>query len=212
MLKVMRQSFQQLKWVLWFVVFVFIAFIFVDWGMGRVRGEKAGSGEIATVNGGRITAVDFNRQFQQTQERYRQMYRDNWSPALAKALDLPNQVLNGMIDRRMLVDVAHSSGVRVSDAELAEKIQAVPSFQKDGQFIGAKEYRNLLAANGFTADQFERDFRDDMMIEKFNRLVAASLVVPDSQVADQFARQNEKAKIDYVLISPDHFGAAAAPK
>ena len=211
MLKVMRQSFQQLKWILWFVVFVFVAFIFVDWGMGRVRGERATSGEIATVGGSRITAVDFSRQYQQAQERYRQMYKDNWTPALAKALDLPNQVLNGMIDRKMLIEAARRGGVRVSDAELADKIQSLPALQRNGQFIGANEYSNLLASNGMTPDQFERDFRDDMMIEKYNRLVAASLMVPDSEVENQFARQNQKAKIDYVLISPDHFEAGAAP-
>ncbi len=211
MLKVMRQSFQQLKWILWFVVIVFVAFIFVDWGMGRVRGDKSASGEIATVNGDRITSVDFNRQYQQTQDRYRQMYKDNWSPALAKALDLPNQVLNGMIERRMLVDAAKKGGVRVTDSELAEKIQSLPALQKNGQFIGAKEYSSLLAANGMTADQFEHDFREDLMIEKFNRLVGASLIVPDSEVENQFARQSQKAKIDYALISPDHFEAGAPP-
>lgn len=209
MLKVMRQSFQQLKWILWFVVFVFVAFIFVDWGMGKVRGERATSGEIATVGGERITAVDFSRQYQQAQDRYRQMYKDNWTPALAKALDLPNQVLNGMIDRRMMIDAAVRSGVRVDDGELADKIQSLPALQRNGQFIGAREYSSLLAANGLTATQFERDFRDDMMIEKYNRLVAASLIVPDSEVESQFARQSEKAKIDYVLISPDHFQAGA---
>ena len=211
MLKVMRQSFQQLKWILWFVVFVFVAFIFVDWGMGRVRGDRTTSGEIATVNGERITSVDFNRQYQQTQDRYRQMYKDNWSPALAKAMDLPNQVLNGMIERRMLVDAAKTSGVRVSDAELSEKIQSMPALQRNGQFIGAKEYSSLLAANGMTPDQFERDFREDLMIDKFNRLVGASLVVSDSDVESQFARQSQKAKIDYVLISPDHFEASTPP-
>jgi peptidyl-prolyl cis-trans isomerase D len=211
MLKMMRQSFQHLKWILWFVVIVFVAFIFVDWGMGKVRGDKATSGEIATVNGDRITAVDFSRQYQQTQDRYRQMYKDNWSPALAKALDLPNQVLNGMIERRMLIDAARKSGVRVTDAELAEKIQSLPALRRNGDFIGAKEYSSLLAANGMTADQFERDFRDDLMLEKFNRLVSASLMISDSDVQSQFARQSQKAKIDYVLISPDHFGASAPP-
>jgi peptidyl-prolyl cis-trans isomerase D len=211
MLKMMRQSFRHLKWILWFVVIVFVAFIFVDWGMGRVRGDRSASGEVATVGGERITAVDFSRQYQQTQERYRQMYKDNWTPALAKALDLPNQVLNGMIERRMLIDAARRSGVRVSDAELSEKIQSLSALQRNGQFIGAREYSNLLAANGMTPDQFERDFRADMLIEKYNRLVAASLIVPDSEVESQFARQSEKAKIDYVLISPDHFEASAAP-
>ena len=34
MLKLMRDSFQQLKWILIGIVAIFILFIFVDWGIG----------------------------------------------------------------------------------------------------------------------------------------------------------------------------------
>lgn len=213
MLKVMRRSFQQLKWVLWFVVLIFVAFVFVDWGMGRVRGDKATSGEIASIQGQPITAVDFDRQYRQTEERYRQMYKGNWSPSLARAMDLPNQVLNGMIDRRMLLEAARHSGLRVSDAELAERLQALPAFQRNGQFVGASEYASVLASYGLTVDQFERGYREDMMIEKFNALVAASLVVPEEKLKSRFEAQSEKAKIEYVLVPPGKLAStpAAAP-
>ncbi|HET7453287.1 MAG TPA: peptidyl-prolyl cis-trans isomerase [Thermoanaerobaculia bacterium] len=209
MLKVMRRSFQQLKWILWFVVIVFVAFVFVDWGMGRVRGDKTATGEIASVHGEPITAVDFDRQYKQTEDRYRQMYKGSWSPALAKAMDLPNQVLNGMIERRMLIDAAQRSGLRVSDAELAERLQAMPAFQRNGQFIGGAEYANVLASYGLTVDQFEREYREDMMIEKFNALVAASLVIPEETLKSRFEAQSEKAKIEYVLVPPAKLAAAA---
>ena len=210
MLKVMRRSFQHLKWVLWFVVVVFVAFIFVDWGMGRVRGDKTSSGEIASIHGEPITAVDFDRQYKQTEDRYRQMYKGNWSPALARAMDLPNQVLNGMIERRMLLESAQRSGLRVSDSELADRIQAMPAFQRNGQFVGASEYASVLASYGLTVEQFEHGYREDMLIEKFNALVAASLVVPDDRLKSQFEAQNEKAKIEYVLIPSARLAAAAA--
>jgi peptidyl-prolyl cis-trans isomerase D len=210
MLKVMRRSFQHLKWILWFVVIVFVAFVFVDWGMGRVRGDRTSTGEIATIHGEPITAVDFDRQYKQTEDRYRQMYKGNWSPALAKAMDLPNQVLNGMIERRMLLESAQRSGLRVPDAELAERIQAMPAFQRNGQFIGSSEYANVLASYGLTVEQFERGYREDMLIEKFNALVAASLVVPEERLKSQFEAQSEKAKIEYVLIPSAKLAAAAA--
>lgn len=201
MLKVMRQSFRHLKWVLWFVVFVFIAFIFVSWGRGGMGNDKA-TGDVATIRGEPITSVDFNRQYRQTEDRYRQMYKGNWTPALAKAMDLPNQVLNGMIERRMLLEMAQRNGLRVSDAELAERIQAMPAFQKNGQFAGPSEYAAALASFGYTVEQFERGMREDIEIEKLNALVAASLVVPDSRLKDQFEAQSEKAKIEYVAIPP----------
>ncbi len=212
MLKVMRQSFHQLKWTLWAVVIVFVAFIFVDWGMGRTGGTKFSSGEIARVGGDSISEMDFNRQYQTTLDRYRQMYKANWSPSLVKALDLPKQVLNGMIDRRMMLEAARRAGIRVGDAELSEKIRALSAFRdKSGGFIGAAAYSGLLAANGYTVEEFERQMREDLILEKYNRLVSESLVIPDSALQDQFARQNEKAKIDYVLLSPDKFGAASEP-
>ena len=211
MLKVMRRSFQQLKWILWFVVIVFVAFVFVDWGMGRVRGDKTSTGEIASVHGEPITAVDFDRQYRQTEDRYRQMYKGNWSPALAKAMDLPNQVLNGMIERRMLLEAAQRSGLRVSDAELSERLQALSAFQRNGQFIGSAEYASVLASYGMTVEQFERGYREDMLIEKFNALVAASLVVPEETLKSRFEAQNEKAKIEYVLVPPARLAAAASP-
>jgi peptidyl-prolyl cis-trans isomerase D len=213
MLKVMRQSFHQLKWTLWAVVGIFIAFIFVDWGMGRTGSStKFNSGEMARIGDQTISSVDFNHQYQVTLDRYRQMYKAKWSPSLLKALDLPNQVLNQMISRRMMLDEARRSGLKVSDAELSEKIRSFSSFRdKSGEFVGASAYASLLAANGYQVEEFEREMRDDMVLEKFNRLVAESLIIPDSVVQEQFARQNEKAKIEFVLLPPDKFGAAPQP-
>ena len=201
MLKVMRQSFQQLKWVLWFVVFVFVAFIFVSWGRGGLGNDRT-TGEVASVRGEPITAVDFDRQYRQTEERYRQMYKGSWTPSLARAMDLPNQVLNGMIERRLLLETARKNGLTVSDRELAEKIQSMPAFQKNGEFVGSAAYADVLAANGLTVEQFERGFREDLAIEKLNGLVAASLVIPDAQLKEQFEAQNEKAKIEFVAVPP----------
>jgi len=210
MLKVMRRSFQHLKWILIFVIVVFVAFIFVDWGMGRSGGARTGNGDVASVHGDPITSVDFDRQYRQAEERYRQMYRGNWSPALARAMDLPNQVLNGMIERKMLLEAAHRTGVRVSDEELAEKIQGMAPFQKNGQFVGAAEYASVLASYGMTVDQFERGYREDMMMDKYAALVGASLVIPEDRLKSQWEAQNEKAKIEYVLIPSGKLAPAAS--
>lgn len=209
MLKVMRQSFSHLKWILWFVVFVFIAFIFVSWGKGGTGGPSVA--DIAQVGSEAISPVDFNRQLQQTQDRYRQIYKQNWTPALIKALDLPHQVVNGMIDHKIELEAARRAGLSVSDEELAQKIQAMAGFRRNGAFIGASEYAGVLAANGYTVEQFEREYREELLLDKFNRLLASSVIVPDAMVEEQFSKQNEKAKIDYILVPADKFGISAAP-
>jgi len=116
-----------------------------------------------------------------------------------------------MIERRMLLEMAQRNGLRVSDAELADRIQTMPAFQKNGQFAGSAEYAATLASYGYTVDQFERGMREDMSIEKLNQLVAASLVVPDSRLKDQFEAQSEKAKIEYVAIPPARLSTVQSP-
>ena len=60
MLKLMRDSFQQLKWILVAIVAVFILFIFVDWGAGGAGG-RAGDDRsyVARVNGETIAGPGF---------------------------------------------------------------------------------------------------------------------------------------------------------
>lgn len=211
MLKMMREGFKHLKWILWFTILIFVAFVFVDWGMGRVRGEKMDPGTVASVGGDRLATVDFSRELQQQQDRYRQMYKDRWTPAMQKALDLPDQVLSGMIQRRLMLTLALRNGVRISDRELAEKIQSDPNFQQNGKFIGAENYTNLLSANGFTPDQFEQSYRQDLMIQKFENLVCAGILVPDGAVRRMFEQQNDRARIDYLLIPQTQLATVAAP-
>jgi hypothetical protein len=48
MLKVLRDNLKYLSWILWVVILVFIAFVFVDFGGGLSRGNASQSGA-ATV-------------------------------------------------------------------------------------------------------------------------------------------------------------------
>src|SRR5215212_3884428 len=62
MLKLMRDSFQHLKWILVAIVAIFILFIFVDWGGGGPNsGAAAAVGYAARVNGETISNREFER-------------------------------------------------------------------------------------------------------------------------------------------------------
>ncbi|HEY8850055.1 MAG TPA: SurA N-terminal domain-containing protein, partial [Thermoanaerobaculia bacterium] len=61
MLKLMRDSFQQLKWILVAIVAIFILFIFVDWGAGGARSGNQDRGYAARVNGETISFRQYDR-------------------------------------------------------------------------------------------------------------------------------------------------------
>src|SRR5215831_854843 len=168
MLKTMRNSFHQLKWTL-FAVFI-LGFVF--WS-GSGSDQNAGGQIVARVGNERITAVEFDRQYRSMVERYRQMYQGNFSPELERALDLPRNVLDQMIERMLRLEAARRLDLHVSDEELAQKIVTLPFLQENGQFIGKEKYERMLRSNGILPDRFEEEMREDMLLEKYASLVKA---------------------------------------
>jgi RNA polymerase sigma factor (sigma-70 family) len=180
MLKTMRNSFHHLKWTLFVVIGVFVlGFVFFS-GSGS-SADPVGQ-VVAQVGSDRITAADFDRQYKAQVERYRQMYQGNFSPELERALDLPRNVLDSMIERILRLESARRFDLHVSDEELARKIVVLPYFQDQGQFIGREKYEKMLRGSGVVPERFEEDLREDLLLEKYGELVKASVVVPDADL------------------------------
>ena len=208
MLKTMRESFHQLKWTLFAVIAVFIlGFVFYS-GSGNA---DPNSRVVASVGSKQITAVEFDRQYRAQVERYRQMYQGNFSPELERALDLPRNVLDSMIEKELRLEAAKRLNLSVSDDELAKRIVTLPYFVENGQFIGRDQYEKRLRASGLSPEQFEEELREDLLLQKYSDLVKASVVVPDSEVAREYAARNDKATIEYILVPSSRLESNAQP-
>ncbi len=206
MLKTFRDNFQQLKWVLWAVIAVFVVFVFVDWGMGTTQ-VGAGQTEVAATAGPfTISSADLQREVREMEDRYRQMYGAQWNPEILKTLNLPEQVLNTMIDRRLMRQEAERLRLSVSDAEISRRVLTMKDskgsllFMKDGAFVGEATYRRMLANANLTPASFEADMREQMLLEKVNRWLTEATFVGDDEVEADFANRNVKAKIAYTLL------------
>ena len=209
MLKQLRENFKHLKWILWAVIAIFVLFVFVDWGMGSARGGAGDTTLAAKAGGIRVTTAEFQKEYAFAEERYRQMYGKNFSPELARAMNLPEQVLNGMIDRRLLRGEAERLGIRVTDEELTQHLLGIkdpqsgrPLFVKDGVFVGDAAYKRILAANRLSPESFEADSRDALVLEKLNRFYTQSMVVGEDDLKSEFESRNVKAKIAWALAPP----------
>ncbi|MFN2386097.1 MAG: SurA N-terminal domain-containing protein [Thermoanaerobaculia bacterium] len=209
MLKTMRSSFHKLKWTLFVVIIVFLlGFVFFS-GSGPGGADDPGNQVVAEVGGERILAADFDRQYRAQLQQYQQMYQGNFTPQLARALDLPRQVLDGMVDRILRLEAARRLNLRVSDEEVAQRIMTL--FQDKGQFIGREKYEKMLRANGMYPSRFEQELREDLLAQKYGALVRASVLVPDSDVLREFSNRNEKATIEYILVPASRLESASTP-
>src|SRR5262249_15834305 len=208
--------FKHLKWILWLVIAIFVVFVFVDWGMGsRGRGSDGNPNIAARAGNIQISTADFQKEYKRAERRAQQMYGKQFGPDLARLLNIPHQVLKGLIDRRLMQEEARRLGLGVTDEELRARILTLKDgqtggslFVRDGNFIGDAAYRRLLQQNELTVETFEADMREQILLEKLNRFLAESVVVTDQEAEDDFAARKVKAKISYVLVPA---GTTAAP-
>src|SRR5688572_6775228 len=115
------------------VIFWMIIAVFVLWGVGSFdEGEMSYA---ATVNGGEVSARDLRRLSQQLEQFYRQLYGDNFSPEMAKALDFPNRALEQMINRALLLEEAERLGLTVTEDEVRQSIAKIEGLRNEkGEF------------------------------------------------------------------------------
>ncbi|HMA17256.1 MAG TPA: peptidyl-prolyl cis-trans isomerase, partial [Thermoanaerobaculia bacterium] len=153
----------------------------------------------------------FDRIYQNQVQRYREMYKGSFSPELARALDLPRQVLDGIIERKLRIEAAKQTNLAVTDEELARAIAGLPFFQENGQFIGADKYAERLRMAGMTPEAFEEGMREDLIVDKYTALVKASVAVPDTDLRREFSAKNDKAKIEYIAVPASRLESAVEP-
>ena len=94
MLKAIREHADSwlIKSILWFIVFAFIGTIFYSWGMGGAPSSPGGV--VATVNGSKISQVEYERTFNNLINFYREQFQSQFSEELIQKLDLKTQALD----------------------------------------------------------------------------------------------------------------------
>jgi len=135
MLKILRDNVKFLSWILWVVIGLFVLFVFVDFGTGI--GGRNTTSWAAKVGSTTISSADFQRAERAMDSRFRQMYGEQYTPEVAKQLQLPLQALNQAVINVILLREARRIGLRATDAEVRDKIMSEGAFHDDQcRFIG----------------------------------------------------------------------------
>src|ERR1700741_2248735 len=215
MLKVMRDSFHHLKWILIAVVAAFIfGFVFIDMGLGGgnlTGAQNENAAFAARVNGETITFNDYQRALANLEQMYAQMYGQQFTPEMAAQMGLPKQVLDSLVDQRLLGQEARRLNLEASPDEVRKKLLSIPTFSPDGKFVGMEHYRNYVVGRlGYpNAAAFEEDMAREITLSKIESAMQSSIVVSPKAAEEEYRRTNENAKIRYVLVPAALHGATA---
>src|SRR3954470_5667394 len=206
MLDRMRRHRGWLKWSLAIVVLAFVMLYIPSFMKDGAQGA-ANNAVVADVDGREITAAQFRRVYQQQMQQYRQSYGANIDERLLKQLGIDQRIVQQMIQEEATLAEAKRLGISASDAEVRERILALPAFQDNGQFIGDTRYRQLLRMQNppMRPDEFEEQVRRSIIVEKLQAALTGWVTGSDKDCEDEYRKRNEKVKLAVINFPADKY-------
>jgi peptidyl-prolyl cis-trans isomerase D len=122
-------------------------------------------------------------------------------------------ILNQLVFQKEIEFEAKRLGIAVSDQERADRIkQYVPAAFNGDSFVGMDAYtREVQTRFQLTVPVFEDLVKQGLVEEKFRKLITDGISASPAEIQDEFKAQNEKVKLDYVLIKPEDLEAKITP-
>jgi peptidyl-prolyl cis-trans isomerase SurA len=142
---------------------------------------RVGDYIVAVVNSELVTAIEVDQRAARVREEARR------SGARAPAGDaLRKQIVDALIDERVLITHARESGMKIDDAELDRAVNSIAAQNK----LTPAELRQRLAAEGMDMARFRNNLRDQMLVERIReREVSARIRVNDTEIESLVAQQ-----------------------
>jgi peptidyl-prolyl cis-trans isomerase D len=167
-------------------------------GAGMPTGDRSDQ-VVVEVGKDQVTVQDFDRDIQ-AKLRGRQI------PPDAVGVLIPQEVEQMVADRAAAYE-ASRMGIRISDAQLADTIRSLPNFGN----LTPEQYRDVVAQQGFSVQEFEGNVRKQMMVTTLVNLAMDGVVVTPAEIEKEYKRDFQKIKLEYVSFSVDKVKADVKP-
>jgi peptidyl-prolyl cis-trans isomerase D len=176
-----------------------IAVTFIFWG---VDFSATGATFAAKVNGETIDVVDFERELQNQQNQYQQLYRLELTEDLRR--QLRSNVINQMVRGLALEQRVEKSGYRVSDARVADYVRSIDAFKVSGEF-SPDVYKAVLQTQGLTPRGFEAEERRQLTIDDLQNGLLASTFLTPAEFRRYIELTQQRRQIAYAVFRADDF-------
>ncbi|WP_158774415.1 SurA N-terminal domain-containing protein [Cobetia sp. L2A1] len=172
----------------------FIVVTFAFFGVESIIGAiTASSDDVATVNGDKISRQSVETEVQ------RAIRSGQVAPEQER--EARTQIINQMIDSRLLDQYAEEGGLHLSDAQLDQLIVSLPEFQDDKGRFDADVFRNRLASAGYSPTSFRQQLSSDTLREQLRQGFASSAFVLPGETEALSKLQRQTRSFRYATLS-----------
>ena len=144
-------------------------------GFAACGGNQGGSDVAATVDGHKIYLSDVEKYYQN------QTAGSDQQPVGEQATSLRLSILRELIDNEILMRRAEKLGLLATDDEVDRKLSEIKSPYTAEQFAARLKEKNI------TADDFKRDIRRSLTVDKvMNKEVTSKISISDQDVTNYY--------------------------
>jgi peptidyl-prolyl cis-trans isomerase D len=190
------------NWVIVFFLGVIIVTFTLFYGGSNFGDQRAA--EVAEVNGELIGQREFALHYEREVQRYRDLLKGSLTPEMVKGLNIKGNLIETLIQKKLVLQEARNLGLTVSDDDLAHHLAKIPEFQNGGRF-NKDRYLQVLQANRLMPAQFEEEQRDQLTIQRLYTVILDAVHVTDDEVRERYRIEQEKINLNYIKLAVSDF-------
>ncbi len=180
---------------IWISTIAFVGAGFVGWGQYSY-GDKAGA--VAKVGNVDVTMGELQKSYSNLYNQYAQMFQGNFDEEKAKSFGLKSQALNQLTQQALILNLAESYSLEISDAELLTEIKTQKYFFKDDVF-NKEIYKSVLSKNNLSIKEYEDNVKKELLIKKTLMLLPVKANENESKIFNTAI--NIADKINYKVLN-----------
>ena len=183
--------------ILVIVALSMVTYLIPGSGSGSLGGAEQNI--IAKVGDQKVTTLE-------AQKAIQSVLRGGQVPQQYLSIYAP-QVVQQLITERALYYEAKRQGIRVADEDVNVQIQnqLPPGFFQDGKLVKKEQLETALSQQGMTVADLKEDISRQMMVARLRDIALEGTVVSPKEVESEYRKRNEKAKLQYVILTPAKF-------
>lgn len=167
MIKFMQRNLK-IFYILLFMIILSFIFLYV----GPIDDQEQTT-PIIEVGSRKIYPQEFWKNYDNIEDNYRRLYKDEFNEEKAKELNLTGQTIMSLVTEELLFEASKAIGIVTSKKELNDAIVNDPVFIRDGVF-SKQVYINILKRNGIPLKAFEAQRANQLSTAKMRNLIELS--------------------------------------
>ncbi len=191
---------------IWISTIAFVGAGFVGWGQYNY-GDKAGA--VAKVGEIEITRGELQQSYSSLYAQYNQMFQGDFDEEKAKSFGLEKQALNQLTNQALILNLALSYNLAISDQEVLAELKTQKYFFKDGYF-DKEIYKSALSRSNISMKDYEADLKKQLLIQKTLKLLPIKINDNEKKILNTII--NIADRVEYKILSEDSINIDTSDK